>query len=154
MVHAAASGSHSFLFTQALDRFLIVSDDHFAYWQRIWHLSGQRLVRSFIKPLQQVSLSGINYNVAQLYRRSFDVNIRDSKDHSPLSYACENGRYDVVCQLIDNGASSSITSALGVAPIFMHACSNSPVLVKRLFQAGADPLLEIPNPNHGNDKRE
>lgn len=154
MVHARASDAHDDLLLQALDRFLDVCDNHFAYWQGIWHISRDRPVRGVIGPLHAVSLFGLSQYVAELCKRGVDVNVQDSKGYTPLSYACKNGHYTVVCQLLDNGASCSITSKYGVAPIHYACVSNSPALVKRLLEAGADPFSETVTPDYRNVRRE
>lgn len=147
MIHAAASGGHDDLLTQALDRFLAVPDDYFAYWQGIWHMSKRSVGRDIVEPIHAVSLFGLSQYVAELCRRGIDVNVKDSKGYTPLTYACKNSHYNVVCQLIDNGASCSITSQFGVTPIHYACASNDPVLVKRLLEGAADPFAETVTPN-------
>ncbi|KAL8982041.1 MAG: hypothetical protein Q9205_003344 [Flavoplaca limonia] len=127
----------------ALDRLLATSEDHFAFWLGIWHISGQRKIKDVPQRLHIITLFGLKDYAAKICDKSTDLDARDSSGRTPLSYACDSGHQDMVSFLLDRGASASITSKFGVSPLHYACASNRPDIVKRLVQAsGADPFSE------------
>ncbi|KAL8947913.1 MAG: hypothetical protein Q9222_005850 [Ikaeria aurantiellina] len=154
MVHATRSGSDEPLLTQALDCFLTEPAHHFFYWQRLWQGCDHRGHRKgTLQVLHMLSLFGLDQYLSERCLRGDDVNVKDTNGHSPLSYACESGHYNVMSLLLGVGALHSITSKLGIAPIHYACASNRPTFVQYLLQGGADPLLKTPKPDHRIDKR-
>ncbi|KAL8709883.1 MAG: hypothetical protein Q9220_005499 [cf. Caloplaca sp. 1 TL-2023] len=148
MAHAIESDGDDPLLIQALDRLLTVPEHHFTYWQRLWRRYGRREHRDCtLQVPHMLSLFGLDHYLSELCLRGLDVNTKDSKGHSPLSYACEAGHLKVVGLLLFKGASCSIISRLGIAPIHYACASNRPTVVQYLLQSGADPLLETPEPD-------
>ncbi|KAL8668604.1 MAG: hypothetical protein Q9168_006772 [Polycauliona sp. 1 TL-2023] len=152
MVHASKSGNSDPLLIQAWDRFLAPSDDHFAFWSGIWHISGQMKVKNVPQPLHIVCFFGLKSFVVRSYGQKADVNVRDSGGRTPLSYACDGDHQEVVRLLLEHGASTAITSKFGVSTLHYACASNRPDIVKLLMDAGADPLGETQNPRNASGR--
>ncbi|KAL8860194.1 MAG: hypothetical protein Q9178_003458 [Gyalolechia marmorata] len=153
MVHASKSRRGDPLLMKALDHLFAASEDHFAFWLGIWHISGQRrILKDIPQPLHIVSLFGLIGYAVKFCDEGTDVNTRDSSGRTPLSYACDGGHQDVIRLLLDRGASSLITSRFGVSPLHYACASNRPDLVQLLLEAGADPLTETICPEDENGK--
>ncbi|KAL8867210.1 MAG: hypothetical protein Q9198_008601, partial [Flavoplaca austrocitrina] len=131
----------------ALDGLLAASEDHFAFWLGLWHISGQRKLKDVPQRLHIISFFGLKDYAAKVCDKSTDLDASDSSGRTPLSYACDGGHEDMVSFLLDRGASASITSKFGVPPLHYACASNRPDIVKRLLQAsGADPFSETQSP--------
>ena len=147
MIHTSKSRTSNSVIISALDRLLAASEDHFAFWLGIWHISGQRKLKDVPQRLHIISFFGLKDYAVKLCDKSTDLDARDSSGRTPLSYACDGGHRDMVSFLLDRGASASITSKFGVSPLHYACASNRPDIVKRLLQAsGADPFSETQNP--------
>lgn len=146
MIHTSRLNGCGADLTDSLDSFLDVSKDGFPYWQGIWHCSIQKRDENILKPLHVLAYFGLGNYVEVLCRRGFNLDAEDSGGRTPLSYACERGHLELVCLLLDNEASASITSTRGIAPIHYACKSELPAVVRRLLEAGVDPLLETPGP--------
>jgi len=155
MVHASKLRACDTQLIEVLDRFLEISNDVFSYWQGIWHSIGQRAVRNTLTPLHVLAYFGLKDYIAELCCRNVDLDVMDSGGRTAVSYACELGHLDVLCLLLENGASSSMTGMWGITPLHYSCALNLPALVRRLLEAGANPLLETPEPvGRGREKLE
>ncbi|KAL8993810.1 MAG: hypothetical protein Q9169_006066 [Polycauliona sp. 2 TL-2023] len=149
MIHASRSRNGDALLIQAMDRFLSVENDHFAFWLGIWHMSGQKKIRDIPQQLHIASFFGLKCYVARACKSEIDVDMRASDGCTPLSYACDGGHEEVVRLLLDHGASPSISNRFGVAPLHYACASNRPDIVRYLMKTGADPLTQT----QGADRR-
>ena len=90
-------------------------------------------------PLMQASLQGLLDVCKQLILKGADVN---KPGWAPLHYAATHGHLDVMNLLLENHAYIDAASPNGTTPLMMAAHYGTPLAVKLLLEAGADPLLK------------
>lgn len=89
--------------------------------------------------LMLVCLKGQLDLAGRLIERGADVN---KVGWTPLHYAATNGHGDVIRLLLEHHAYIDAESPNGTTPLMMAASYGTPVAVKILLEAGADPLLK------------
>lgn len=152
MVHASKLRVWGTQLIEVLDRFFAISNDVFSYWQGIWHCIGQQASRKTLMPLQVLAHFGLGGYIAELCGRNINLDELDSGGRTAVSHACERGHLDILCLLLRNGASPSVTGKWGIAPLHYACAANFPALLRRLLEAGANPLFKTPEP--GDRRRE
>lgn len=90
-------------------------------------------------PLMLASLQGLLEVCRQLILKGADVN---KPGWAPLHYAATHGHLDVMNLLLENDAYIDAASPNGTTPLMMAAHYGTPSAVKRLLEAGSDPLLK------------
>ncbi|KAK1241191.1 hypothetical protein MKX08_001165 [Trichoderma sp. CBMAI-0020] len=72
---------------------------------------------------------------------SFDVNVRDFYDRTPVWWAAVEGHVKVISVLVDAGADPDVPdNVTGIKPLHRAAHSNHSAAVTALLKAGVDPL--------------
>jgi len=89
--------------------------------------------------LMLICLKGQLDLARRLIERGADVN---KTGWAPLHYAATNGHGDVIRLLLEHHAYIDAESPNGTTPLMMAASYGSPVAVKILLEAGADPLIK------------
>lgn len=90
-------------------------------------------------PLMLAALQGLLDVCKQLILKGADVN---KPGWAPLHYAATHGHLDVMNLLLENHAYIDAASPNGTTPLMMAAHYGTPLAVKLLLEAGADPLLK------------
>lgn len=90
-------------------------------------------------PLMLAALGGHLETVKMLIARGADVN---KPGWAPLHYAATRGHLDVLRVLLEHNAYIDAASPNGTTPLMMAAFYGTPLAVKLLLEAGADPLLK------------
>ena len=90
-------------------------------------------------PLMLAAINGLTEMCQQLIRKGADVN---KPGWTPLHYAATHGHLAVMNLLLENYAYIDATSPNGSTPLMMAASYGTPMAVKLLLEAGADPMLK------------
>ncbi|AYV79698.1 MAG: hypothetical protein Faunusvirus39_7 [Faunusvirus sp.] len=67
-----------------------------------------------------------------------NIQYSDFYNRSPLYYACQNNRANVVTALIKNGANIHIVDADDVTPLYAACCYKNDIIAMLLIDSGAD----------------
>ncbi|KAL7942611.1 putative ankyrin repeat protein [Trichoderma barbatum] len=120
---------------------LFGSSDNMKAWLHMrWqdNILGARLVTK----LHIAAKTGLVSYVKDLLG-SFDINVPDIYDRTPLWWAAFEGHADVISALIESGADPDQPDNLtGVKPLHIAASSNHTAAVTALLKAGVNPLTE------------
>ena len=90
-------------------------------------------------PLMLAALLGLEEVCQRLIDKDADVN---KPGWTPLHYAATRGHLAVIQMLIDHDAYIDAASPNNTTPLMMAAQYGTPLAVKLLLEAGADPLLK------------
>jgi len=90
-------------------------------------------------PLMLAAINGLTEICQQLIRKGADVN---KPGWTPLHYAATHGHLEVMNLLLENYAYIDAASPNGSTPLMMAASYGTPMAVKLLLEAGADPMLK------------
>lgn len=98
--------------------------------------------------LRQAAQNGHFNVVVALVNANADVNIKDADGGTPLSIACETGKFNIVDFLLKNGAKEAITmkskpSAGGMSPLRQAAQNNHIAVTDLLLKNGAESSVDI-----------
>jgi ankyrin repeat protein len=89
-------------------------------------------------PLMLAAINGLTDICQQLISKDADVN---KPGWTPLHYAATHGHLEVMNLLLENNAYIDAASPNGSTPLMMAASYGTPMAVKLLLEAGADPML-------------
>jgi uncharacterized protein len=89
-------------------------------------------------PLMLAAINGLTEICQQLISKDADVN---KPGWTPLHYAATHGHLEVMNLLLENNAYIDAASPNGSTPLMMAASYGTPMAVKLLLEAGADPML-------------
>jgi len=67
------------------------------------------------------------------------VNEKDARGRTPLHFACDAGKMEIIAFLIDNGADVKVTDPDGFTPLHWAASAGQAGAARALIKAGADP---------------
>ncbi|MFZ3083167.1 ankyrin repeat domain-containing protein [Rhodoferax ferrireducens] len=90
-------------------------------------------------PLMLAAINGLTEICQQLINKGADVN---KPGWTPLHYAATHGHLAVMNLLLENYAYIDAASPNGSTPLMMAASYGTPMAVKLLLEAGADPMLK------------
>jgi hypothetical protein len=90
-------------------------------------------------PLMLAAINGLTEICQQLISKGADVN---KPGWTPLHYAATHGHLAVMNLLLENYAYIDAASPNGSTPLMMAASYGTPMAVKLLLEAGADPMLK------------
>jgi len=90
-------------------------------------------------PLMLAAINGFTEICQQLISKGADVN---KPGWTPLHYAATHGHLAVMNLLLENYAYIDAASPNGSTPLMMAASYGTPMAVKLLLEAGADPMLK------------
>jgi len=90
-------------------------------------------------PLMLAAINGLTEICQQLISKGADVN---KPGWTPLHYAATHGHLEVMNLLLENYAYIDAASPNGSTPLMMAANYGTPMAVKLLLEAGADPMLK------------
>jgi len=74
-----------------------------------------------------------------LYTKDRNLNQEMNKDWTPLTFAANQGKLDVVKWMVNNGADVNLPAPSGSTAIFWASFSNSNEIVRFLIKNGGDP---------------
>ena len=97
-----------------------------------------------ISALHIAALWNAFHAVRTLLSNGIDPNSRDAQCQTPLHYACsdpDNSR--AVQMLLKSGADPNVANRAGITPLLMAVRDRSPLMVRALLTAHADPSLFI-----------
>lgn len=145
MVHASRNGGCSSPLLRAIRDFFDLKRKAFSFWQGVWRSAEPRATHAVLQPLHTIALFGLS-SIMGVYLHTAMVDARDSDGREPLSYASERGDIASANLLLAHGASIKAQNKYSIASIHYACSANQPAMVKRLLQAGADPLLKTLDP--------
>src|SRR5437667_187387 len=79
--------------------------------------------------------------IRQAIANGADVNERDKYGFTPLHYAAQNGKHEILIELLNNSEDNAAITLQGVTPIFLAAQYGHEVIVGILIAEGADLVI-------------
>ncbi|RFU78472.1 hypothetical protein TARUN_3719 [Trichoderma arundinaceum] len=109
-----------------------------AWLQMRW--PGRSVGAKLVTQLHIAAKTGLVSYTKELLK-TFDANVRDYYDRTPVWWAAVEGHAKVICALVEAGANPDHPDNItGVKPLHRAAASNHYAAVTQLLKAGVDPL--------------
>jgi ankyrin repeat protein/nucleoside-triphosphatase THEP1 len=139
--HAAKVAGDDSEIRQHLDEFLQSESHDFESWKDFW-LEFKTDIPANLTPLHISAYCGLVEYTEHLLTgvAKADLDIQDAFERTPIAYAAMAGQSDAVAVLLKYGARYDLPDRTGLLPIHHAAKVNRARVVRKLLEAGAEPL--------------
>ena len=95
-------------------------------------------------PLAEAAKSGDLALVQKLLHQHSDPNEAEADGTTPLHWAVQKDRADIVDALLSAGAKANVKNRYGMIPLGLAVVNGNAAITQRLLKSGADPLAKVP----------